>query len=98
MYRISKRLRCAEALTWISEIGFFINLPTGGIAAAILFFFLNLNPHKGRTLQEHIREFDFLGLGVIIVAIICLLIGFNTSQTSCESTFSLVHVLWKLYS
>jgi MFS family permease len=73
---------------------FFINLPTGGIAILILFFFLNLNPHKGKTLREHMKDFDFLGLVLIITGVICLLIGFNASETSWSSaeTISLLVV------
>lgn len=58
--------------------------PTGGVAAAILFFFLNLNPHKGRTLRQHVQEFDFLGLLFLVAGIILLLLGFNESETSCK--------------
>ncbi|EMD38555.1 hypothetical protein CERSUDRAFT_135443 [Gelatoporia subvermispora B] len=61
---------------------FFINLPTGGLAFALLFFFLNLNPHKGRSLKEHVAEFDFVGLFLIIGGVVLLLIGFNFSETS----------------
>ncbi|TCD64545.1 hypothetical protein EIP91_003983 [Steccherinum ochraceum] len=64
---------------------FFINLPTGGIAFALLFFFLNLNPHKGRTLREHVREFDFLGFALIVGGVVCILLGFNFSETSWSS-------------
>jgi EmrB/QacA subfamily drug resistance transporter len=64
---------------------FFINLPTGGVAAAILFFFLNLNPHQGRTLKQHAQEFDFIGLFLIVAGIILLLLGFNESETSWSS-------------
>ncbi|THG97767.1 hypothetical protein EW026_g4297 [Hermanssonia centrifuga] len=61
---------------------FFINLPTGGVAFAILFFFLNLNPHQGKTLKQHIAEFDFLGFILIVGGVVCILIGFNFSETS----------------
>ncbi|KAF8911966.1 MFS amino acid permease [Gymnopilus junonius] len=64
---------------------FFINLPTGGVAAAILFFFLNLNPHQGRTLKQHVQEFDFVGLSLLIAGIVLLLLGFNESETSWSS-------------
>ncbi|KAG1827106.1 MFS general substrate transporter [Suillus subaureus] len=64
---------------------FWINLPTGGLAGALLFFFLNLNPHQGRPFRDHIREFDFVGLFVIIVGVVCLLIGFNSSETTWQS-------------
>ncbi|EIN07242.1 MFS general substrate transporter [Punctularia strigosozonata HHB-11173 SS5] len=62
---------------------FWINLPTGGVAAAMLFFFLNLNPHEQKkTFRQHVAEFDFIGLGFIVAGTICLLIGFNNSETS----------------
>ncbi|KAG6836786.1 hypothetical protein H0H93_003207 [Arthromyces matolae] len=64
---------------------FFINLPTGGVAACLLFFFLNLNPHQGRTFKEHMEQFDFLGLFLFIGGIVCLLLGFNFSETSWDS-------------
>ncbi|KII88358.1 hypothetical protein PLICRDRAFT_41528 [Plicaturopsis crispa FD-325 SS-3] len=73
---------------------FWINLPTGGVAAAILFFFLNLNPHQGRTFREHVADFDFVGLGLLIAGVVCLLIGFNNSETSWStpSTIALLTV------
>ena len=60
-----------------------VHRPTGGVAGIILFFFLNLNPHKGRTLQEHMNDFDFLGLGLLLAGTVCVLIGLNSSETSC---------------
>ncbi|KAK7467253.1 hypothetical protein VKT23_004310 [Stygiomarasmius scandens] len=62
---------------------FWINLPTGGAALLILFLFLNLNPRPHKTFAEHAREFDFIGLILIVAGVICLLIGFNSSETSC---------------
>ncbi|KAI0093668.1 MFS general substrate transporter [Irpex rosettiformis] len=61
---------------------FFINLPTGGVAFAILFFFLNLNPHHGKTLRQHISEFDFIGFALIVGGVVLVLIGFNFSETN----------------
>ena len=63
--------------------------PTGGLAGALLFFFLNLNPHQGKSFREHIREFDFVGLFVIVIGVVCLLIGFNSSETTCNVTLLL---------
>ena len=57
--------------------------PTGGLAGILLFFFLNLNPHQGKGFREHVREFDFIGLGLMVVGVVCLLIGFNFSETTC---------------
>ena len=51
---------------------------------AVLFIFLNLNPHHGRSFKTHVREFDFVGLGLIVSGVVCLLIGFNESERSCK--------------
>ncbi|KJA23787.1 hypothetical protein HYPSUDRAFT_39633 [Hypholoma sublateritium FD-334 SS-4] len=64
---------------------FFINLPTGAVAAALLFFFLNLNPHQGKTLKQHTIEFDFIGLLLLVGGVVILLLGFNESETSWSS-------------
>ncbi|KAJ3895681.1 major facilitator superfamily domain-containing protein [Lentinula edodes] len=68
--------------------------PTGGIAALILFFFLNLNPKPHKSLKVHVREFDFIGLGLIIAGVVCLLIGFNSSETKWDDaeTISLITI------
>ncbi|GLB34845.1 putative membrane transporter [Lyophyllum shimeji] len=73
---------------------FFINLPTGGVAAVILFFFLNLNPHQGMSLKQHLEQFDFLGLGLIVGGVVCVLLGFNFSESgwSKPQTISLLVV------
>ncbi|KAH7913996.1 major facilitator superfamily domain-containing protein [Hygrophoropsis aurantiaca] len=70
----------AEHVTW--RWCFFVNLPTGGVAGALLFFFLNLNPHQTKPIREHVRELDFIGLFAFVGGIVCLLLGFNFSQTS----------------
>lgn len=61
---------------------FWINLPTGGFAAALLFLFLHLNPTKKRTVREVVSDFDFLGLFLIIAGVSCLLVGFSLAGTS----------------
>ena len=57
--------------------------PTGGVGFLLLFLFLNLNPHHGRSWREHAREFDFLGLALIIAGVVLILLGFNFSENSC---------------
>ncbi|KAH9928567.1 major facilitator superfamily domain-containing protein [Epithele typhae] len=64
---------------------FFINLPMGGIGGVLLFFFLNLNPHHGRSWREHAHEFDVVGLVLLISGIVMILLGFNFSETSWSS-------------
>ncbi|KAF8843668.1 MFS general substrate transporter [Paxillus ammoniavirescens] len=70
----------AEHVSW--RWCFFINLPTGGLAAVLLFIFLNVNPHQKRPLRDQVAELDFIGLFGLVAGVVCLLIGFNFSQTS----------------
>ncbi|KAJ9480182.1 putative Vacuolar basic amino acid transporter 5 (putative) [Pseudozyma hubeiensis] len=60
---------------------FFVNLPLGAIAFAIIFFFLNLNPRPKLTFREACGEFDFIGLIMIVVSVILILLGFNYAET-----------------
>lgn len=60
---------------------FFINLPLGAIAFAIIFFSLNLNPRPKLTFREACGEFDFIGLIMIVVSVILILLGFNYAET-----------------
>ncbi|KAF8550440.1 MFS general substrate transporter [Imleria badia] len=64
---------------------FFINLPTGGLAGALLFIFLNLNPHQKRPVRDQLAELDFIGLVCFVGGVICLLIGFDFSQATWSS-------------
>ena len=63
----------------------------------ILFFFLNLNPHKRRTFREIMSDFDFLGLFLIVGGVLCLLIGLNSGQTSCQSLLHFVMCLFIIF-
>ncbi|KAJ7219408.1 MFS general substrate transporter [Mycena pura] len=73
---------------------FWINLPTGGVAGLLLFFFLNLNPRPLKSFKEHNQEFDYAGLVLIVAGVVCVLVGFNSSETSWSSaeTIALVAV------
>ncbi|KAF7341255.1 Membrane transporter [Mycena venus] len=68
----------ADNATW--RWCFWINLPTGGIAWMLLFVCLNLNPHDGKTFREFVREFDFVGLFLLVAGVACLLVGFGQSE------------------
>ncbi|KAF8550474.1 MFS general substrate transporter [Imleria badia] len=61
---------------------FFINLPIGGIAAMLLFVFLNINPPPKRPLRDQIAELDFIGLFSLVAGVVFLLLGFNFGQES----------------
>ena len=71
-----------------------ITSPTGGVALGFLFFTLHLNPPKhNKTFRQHVSEFDFLGLFLIVSGVICVLIGFNQSENSCREIILGVVVL-----
>jgi MFS family permease len=63
----------AQHATW--RWCFFINLPTGGFAIAVLFFFLHLNPTKKVPLKEMVKTFDFIGLILFVSGIVLFLTG-----------------------
>ncbi|EJD03253.1 MFS general substrate transporter [Fomitiporia mediterranea MF3/22] len=63
---------------------FFINLPTCGVAAFILLFFLHLNPTKKRSVRDVVTTFDFLGLALIMGGVVLILIGFQSAQTAAK--------------
>ena len=69
---------------WNNVFTLACNRPTGGVGFALLFFFLNLNPHHGRTWREHVRDFDFIGLTAIVAGVVLILVGFNFSESSCQ--------------
>ena len=68
--------------------------PTGGLAFGVLYFFLHLNPHKGKSFRQHVREFDFVGLILFIGGVVCILIGFNYSETRCQCLVASICCLW----
>lgn len=65
---------------------FFVNLPLGAIALAIIFFSLNLNPRPRLTFREACGEFDFIGLIMIVGSVIMILLGFNYAETTAWNT------------
>ena len=66
-----------ENVTW--RWCFYINLPIGGMAMAIIFFFLHLNRNttstKDETILGRIRQLDLIGTAVFIPGIVCLLLA-----------------------
>ena len=49
-----------------------------------LYFTLHLNPPaRGKTIRQHVNEFDFFGLFLLVGGVVCLLLGFNQSENSC---------------
>lgn len=64
---------------------FFLNLPIGCCGAAILVFFLNLNPTPKQSFSSHVSTFDFLGLGIIISGVSLLLVGLTSGEINWRS-------------
>ncbi|KAF7970050.1 hypothetical protein HWV62_25286 [Athelia sp. TMB] len=72
---------------------FFINLPTGGIAAVMLLLFLNLNPVEKKTFAQLTREFDFIGLAAIMAGVVLFLVGFANGAASWTSASTLAPII-----
>lgn len=89
---------------------FWINLPTGGVALALLVTNLHFNPlQHGKTFKEHVAEFDFLGLILLVGGTVCLLLGFNQSEIGWDSPATIgllvvggvmiiLAVIWECYT
>ena len=75
---------CPRSSGYVSFTLAVVSRPTGGVAAAILFSFLNLNPHEKRPIRDQLAELDVIALISFVAGIVCLLIGFDFSQTTCE--------------
>lgn len=61
---------------------FWINLPVGGLALAVLGLFLNLNPAKKLTFKQFTSTFDFIGLFLFTAGVVLILIGFQSAETA----------------
>ncbi|OCB92162.1 MFS general substrate transporter [Sanghuangporus baumii] len=61
---------------------YWINLPLGGLALVLLFFFLHLNPAKRRTIREAASAFNFVGLSLLTSGIILFLFGLEDANTA----------------
>ena len=62
---------------------FWINLPFGGVALAIVFFFFSNPPRRytDMTVKEKIKQIDILGAFFLIAAIVCLLLALQWGGT-----------------
>ncbi|ESK96344.1 membrane transporter [Moniliophthora roreri MCA 2997] len=79
-----------DRVTW--RWAFYINLPIGAVAAGLLCF-LKLNPRPRRTFSENLREFDFIGLFLIMAGVVCLLVGFQFGQINWTDPQAIVLVV-----
>ncbi|KAJ6442120.1 MFS toxin efflux pump (AflT) [Purpureocillium lavendulum] len=66
-----------ENVTW--RWCFYINLPIGGLAMALVFFFVHVNRNTassvGQSFKSRILQLDLSGTAIFIPAIICLLLA-----------------------
>ncbi|KAH8921227.1 MFS general substrate transporter [Atractiella rhizophila] len=72
---------------------FWINLPTGGIALLVLVIYLNVHPVKNTTWREQAREFDFVGLFLVIAGVVLALIGFNNAENGWDDPLTLAGIV-----
>lgn len=69
---------------------FWINLPVGAFALAVLAYFLKLNPHDPPSGRQLLAEFDFLGLFLLTVGLVVLLFGFSSGESDWSSVNTIV--------
>jgi MFS family permease len=69
---------------------FFINLPTGGIAALILLLCLRVPRNKKKSFSQHAKEFDYLGLTLLTGGVASLLVGLNNGERDWSQVGAIV--------
>jgi hypothetical protein len=80
--------RCGLAYSSLKRC-FFINLPIGFIAGALVFFFLRVNPRPKKPFRQHVQEFDFIGLFCIMVGVALIILGFNQGEKSWKKPLTI---------
>ncbi|TIA87123.1 hypothetical protein E3P99_03372 [Wallemia hederae] len=60
---------------------FWVNLPIGGAVLVALTWFLKLNPTDRPQWKDVLKQFDFVGLFLIIAGAVCLILGFSFAST-----------------
>ncbi|KAI1297014.1 hypothetical protein EDD11_007269 [Mortierella claussenii] len=56
---------------------FYINLPIGALAMVLLVLFMHMNRRKDVSLATNLKSLDFVGIVLMIVAIVMILLGLN---------------------
>lgn len=59
---------------------FYINLPIGGLAIAVIFFLLNKIPDRKKE-NVTLRDIDFGGIAILSVCVVCLLLALSWGGT-----------------
>ncbi|KAG0378382.1 hypothetical protein BGX24_003995 [Mortierella sp. AD032] len=65
----------ADHVSW--RWAFYINLPIGALGMVLLVVFLHMNRPKNQSLASAMRSLDYMGITMLIVAIIMVLLGLN---------------------
>ncbi|KAF9105631.1 hypothetical protein BGX29_011836 [Mortierella sp. GBA35] len=65
----------SDKVTW--RWAFYINLPIGAFGMVLLVVFLHMNRPKIESLSTALRSLDYLGIGLMIVALVMVLLGLN---------------------
>lgn len=67
-------------------------MPTGAVPFFILLFCLNVPRNQKKTLKQHVREFDILGLLLIVGGIASILVGLNNGEKQWKSVGAIVPI------
>ncbi|KAF8930004.1 hypothetical protein BGZ58_008526 [Dissophora ornata] len=65
----------ADNVTW--RWAFYINLPIGTLATALLMMFLHMNRRKNVPFLSNILSLDFTGIFLLVASIVMILLGLN---------------------
>lgn len=60
---------------------FWINLPVGGVTLLMQFFFLQIVFVKRLTLEEKVRQIDWIGNSVLVASVVSILIALSWANT-----------------
>lgn len=71
--------KIVQATTW--RWVFYINLPVGGVALALLVAFLHVNYKKEMTLLQKLKRIDFVGNGIIMASSVSVLMALTYAGT-----------------
>ena len=71
--------KIVQTTTW--RWVFYINLPVGGVALALLIAFLHVNYRKEMTLRQKLKRIDFVGNGIIMASSVSVLMALTYAGT-----------------
>ncbi|KAG9062079.1 hypothetical protein KI688_006803 [Linnemannia hyalina] len=65
----------SDKVTW--RWAFYINLPVGALAMALLICFMHMNRRKHVSLATNLKSLDYPGIVLMVISIVMILLGLN---------------------